>query len=117
MIILNLNSYYGIYDWQFIILVSATIIIGVIAIILSTKHSEVACATFITGFITILLLGFIIANNLFPNTILSGQPYKKIECYITDTTELINYLQDSEANKITINFEPDTNFYTIKEEY
>lgn len=117
MIIINLNSYYEIYDWQFAILLIATIIIGIIAIILSNKHARVACTTFTIGFITIISLAFVIANNLFPNTILSGQPRKQTECYITDSAELINYLQNSKANKISINFEPDTNFYTIKEEY
>ena len=117
MIIINLNSYYAIYDWQCVILIIATIITGFIAIILSNKHMRVACTTFIIGFITIISLVLIIANNLFPNTILSGQPRKEIECYVTDSAELINYLQNSEANKISINFEPDTNFYTIKEEY
>lgn len=117
MIIINLNSYYAIYDWQFVILLITTLIIGFIATILSNEHARAAFTTLIIGFITIISLALMIANNLFPNTILSGQPRKEIECYITDSAELINYLQNSEANKISINFEPDTNFYTIKEEY
>ena len=117
MIILNLNSYYEIYDWQCVILLIATIITGIIAIILSNKHTRAAFTVLIIGFITIISLALMIANNLFPKTILSGQPNKKIECYITDTAELINYLQNSEANKISINLEPHTNFYIIKEEY
>ena len=117
MIIINLNSYYTIYDWQFVILLIATIITGIIAIILSNKHTRATFTILTIGFITIISLALMITNNLFPNTILSGQPHKKIECYITDTAELINYIQNSEANKISINLEPHTNFYIIKEEY